>query len=67
MLQVAACQFAVSSSVKRNAKRICEFLRKSRDAKADLAHFPECALSGYAGVDYKNLDGYDSKLRKEET
>ena len=67
MLQIATCQFAVGSSIKRNAQRICEFLRKSRNAKADIVHFSECALSGYAGVDYKTLDGYDWAVLKKET
>ena len=30
-------------------------------------HFPECALSGYAGVDFKTLDGFNWDLLKEQT
>jgi len=67
MLKVATCQFAVSSSVKRNSRAICEFMRKSHKAKVDIVHFSECALSGYVGTDFPNFDGYDWALLKEET
>jgi len=67
VLKVATCQFAVSSSIKRNASRICEFLRQARKAKADIVHFSECALSGYVGTDFPNFDGYKWNLLKKET
>ncbi|MBW7991398.1 MAG: carbon-nitrogen hydrolase family protein [Planctomycetes bacterium] len=67
MLKIATCQFAVSDSVKRNAKRICDFLRKAKKARADIIHFSECALSGYVGTDFPNFAGYDWELLKEET
>jgi predicted amidohydrolase len=67
VLKVATCQFAVSGSIKRNARQICEFLRKARRAKADIVHFSECALSGYADADLKTLKGLDWQLLKEET
>ena len=67
MLKIATCQFAVSDSVKRNAKRICDYLRKAKKAKADIVHFSECALSGYVGTDFPNFEGYDWDLLKAET
>ena len=67
VIRVATCQFAVSSSIKRNSRRICELLRKAKKSKADIVHFPECALSGYVGTDFPNFDGYDWELLKEET
>jgi len=67
MLKVATCQFAVSSSITRNARRICEFLRKAKKARADIVHFSECALSGYVGTDFPNFEGYNWDLLKEET
>lgn len=30
-------------------------------------HFPECALSGYVGVDFPSFEGYDWKLLREQT
>ncbi|MGD2093568.1 MAG: carbon-nitrogen hydrolase family protein [Phycisphaerales bacterium] len=67
VLKIATCQFAVGASIKRNSKRICEFLRKAKKAKADIVHFSECALSGYVGTDFPNFAGYDWDLLKEET
>jgi len=67
VLKVATCQFAVSGSIRRNARQICEFLRKAKKANADIVHFSECALSGYVGTDFPSFDGYDWQLLKEET
>ncbi len=67
MLTIATCQFAVGASIKRNSRTICEFLRKSKKAKADIVHFSECALSGYVGTDFPNFDGYDWESLREET
>jgi len=66
-LKIATCQFAVSGSIKRNARQICNFLRQAKKHKADIAHFPECALSGYAGKDFETLDGFNWQLLREET
>jgi len=67
MIKVATCQFAVGASIKRNSKRICEFLRKAKKARADIVHFSECALSGYVGTDFPNFEGYNWDLLREET
>jgi deaminated glutathione amidase len=66
-LRVATCQFAVGASIKRNARQISKLLHKSKKAKADIVHFPECALSGYVGADFPNFEDYDWELLKEET
>ena len=66
-LKIATCQFAVGGSLKRNARQICNFLRQAKKHKADIAHFPECALSGYAGRDFETLDGFNWQLLREET
>ena len=58
-LKVATCQFAVGGSIKRNARQVCNFLRQAKKRKADIAHFSECALSGYVGTDFSSFDGYD--------
>ncbi len=67
VLKVATCQFAVGKSIKRNSQQIQEFLQKAHKARADIVHFPECALSGYVGADFPNFDGYDWQLLEEET
>jgi len=66
-LKIAICQFAVSGSIKRNASAISRFMDKAHAAGADVVHFPECALSGYASVDFENFVGYDWQLLKNET
>lgn len=66
-LRIATCQFAVSESVQRNARAIRQFLRKAKKADAEIVHFSECALSGYAGVDLPSFEGYDWALLKDET
>ncbi|MCA9689410.1 MAG: carbon-nitrogen hydrolase family protein [Myxococcales bacterium] len=58
-LTVATCQFPVSAAPRQNLRHIVRLLRIARDRGAQLAHFPECALSGYAGVDLPSYRGYD--------
>jgi predicted amidohydrolase len=67
ILKIATCQFAVGAFIKRNSKRICEFLQKAKKGKADIVHFSECALSGYVGTDFPNFEGYDWQLLKKES
>ena len=66
-LKIATCQFAVGGSIKRNARQICDFLREAKKHKADIAHFSECALSGYVGTDFNSFGGYDWQLLRDET
>ncbi len=66
VLKIATCQFAVSRAIGRNSRQICAQMQKAKKAKADIAHFPECALSGYIGFDFPNFDGFDWELLKEE-
>jgi len=67
VLKIATCQFAVSRSIGRNSRRICDYLKKAQKAGADIVHFPECALSGYIGFDFPNFDGFDWELLTQET
>lgn len=66
-LKIATCQFAVSSSVKRNASAVRSFLHQAGQAKARIVHFSECALSGYVGTDFPTFDGYDWDQLRDET
>jgi len=66
-LKVATCQLAVGRDIQRNARKICEFLRKANEAGADIVHFSECALSGYVGTDFPNFEGYNWQLLRKET
>jgi len=57
-LRIAACQFPVSGVISQNARWIKEQMREAAGRGTDLIQFPECALSGYPGVDVKTLEAY---------
>ncbi len=58
-LIVATCQFPVSADIMRNYRYIAAQMRKAKASKADVVHFPECALSGYAGTDFSSYKNFD--------
>jgi predicted amidohydrolase len=65
-LKIATCQFPVSEDVKSNANYIKKYIREAAANKADIVHFCEAALSGYAGTDFSSFEGYEwDKLRAE--
>jgi predicted amidohydrolase len=57
-IRIAACQFPVSANIKENATWIERQIREAAADGADLVQFPECALSGYPGVDLESLEDY---------
>ncbi len=67
ILKIATGQFAVGSLVRRNGRQICRYVREAADAGADVVHFPESSLSGYAGIDFPNFVDYNWDLLKTET
>ncbi|RZT16483.1 carbon-nitrogen hydrolase family protein [Fictibacillus sp. BK138] len=64
---VATCQFPVSADIKKNQQYIMKQMRIAKEKGADVAHFPEAALSGYAGTDMPSLKGFDWELLKNCT
>lgn len=58
-LRIASCQFPISSNIKENLYWIEKQMIEAKLKKADIVHFAECALSGYAGVDMKSLEGFN--------
>ena len=66
-LKIATCQFAVTGSVKSNSRQIRQLLHKAKKAQADIAHFPETALTGYIGTDIPTFDGFNWTQLAEET
>lgn len=66
VLKIATCQFAVCRNIRRNSHVIGGFLYRAKKAGVDIVHFPECALSGYAGIDFLSFKGYDWELLKRE-
>lgn len=61
-LTVATCQFPVDADPRRNARHALRLLRDAKARGADVAHFAECSLSGYAGSDLPDLSGLDWEL-----
>lgn len=61
-LTVATSQFAVGADVQRNTRAVLRCMRRAKQAGADVVHFGEGALSGYAGVDRASFAGFDWAL-----
>ncbi len=61
-ITIATCQFPITSDIRRNLGYVKRQMKSARDKGADLAHFSECCLGGYAGVDLPSLEGYDWDL-----
>lgn len=57
-LCIASCQFPVSSDIRENYSWIRNQIIEAKLKKADIVHFPECALSGYPGADMESLDNF---------
>jgi predicted amidohydrolase len=55
VVKVATCQFPVSADVDANRRHILSQLDEAARQGARVAHFPEAALSGYAGVDHEGF------------
>jgi predicted amidohydrolase len=58
-LRVASCQFPVTADIKSNYHYIEAQMIEAKLRKADVVHFPECALSGYPGTDMMTLEGFN--------
>ena len=59
MIRIASCQFPVSDQISENASWIMDQMEMACDSGAHVAHFPECALSGYPGADHETLDDFN--------
>ncbi len=66
VIKAVTCQFAVSASIRRNAGIIRRYMQKAARARADVVHFPECALSGYVGTDLANFQNFDWEYLRAE-
>ena len=67
LITIAGGQFPVSADVRANADWILKQMREAKQRGADIIQFPECALSGYAGVDYTTLAHFDWPKLHEQT
>lgn len=66
-LTVATCQFPVDADVVRNSRYVLRQMRAAKEQGADVAHFPEACLSGYAGSDFPDYRGFDWELLESVT
>lgn len=66
-LTVATCQFPVDADIQRNLLYISRQMRDAKRRGADAVHFPEGALSGYAGMDFDSFEGFDWPLLEKCT
>lgn len=66
-LTVATCQFPIGSDIRKNLRHVSRQIRGAKDGGADVAHFPEACLSGYAGADFVSYEGFDWTLLRECT
>jgi deaminated glutathione amidase len=66
-ITVATCQFSVGADIAANAAEITRLMARASQRDARVAHFPEGALSGYAGTDFATFDGFDWDTLRQAT
>jgi deaminated glutathione amidase len=59
VVTVATCQFPVGRDIRANLGYVKRHMRTAKERGAGVAHFPEAALSGYAGTDFESFAGFD--------
>ncbi len=55
LLRIATSQFPVSGSITSNLKWMTKHILQAHEQDADIVHFSECALSGYASIDFDEV------------
>ena len=66
-ITIATCQFPVDADIRRNQRYVLHQMRIAKSRGAHVAHFAECALSGYAGTDFASYEEFDWNLLRECT
>jgi predicted amidohydrolase len=61
-LTIATCQFPVSADIRLNEEYILKQLVYAKAEGADIVHFSESSLSGYAGIDFTSFKDRDETL-----
>jgi predicted amidohydrolase len=64
-LTAATCQFPVSADIRRNLAYIKRQVHAAKEGGAEVVHFPEGSLSGYAGIDFASHEGFNWSLLKQ--
>jgi hypothetical protein len=58
-LKLATCQFHIGTDIRENVEACKAQIKAAALQGADLVHFSETCLSGYAGVEHMTFEGYD--------
>ena len=58
-VSLATCQFHITDDIEENVTAVLAQMREAAAQGAQLVHFSECCLSGYAGVEFATFDGFD--------
>jgi deaminated glutathione amidase len=66
-MRIASCQFPVSANIMSNYRFIESQIIEAKLKKADVVHFPECALSGYPGSDMETMDNFNWDILHQMT
>ena len=66
-LSIATCQFSVEADITHNRDCVLRQMRKAASQGARVVHFSECALSGYAGVEFDSIKSLDWESLKSAT
>ncbi|MCJ8329101.1 MAG: carbon-nitrogen hydrolase family protein [Lentisphaeria bacterium] len=66
IVNVATCQFGITTNVRKNSEIIQRQIIQAKAKGADLAHFPETAVTGYP-FGRSKFTGFDWDLIQEET
>jgi deaminated glutathione amidase len=66
-IRVTTCYFPVDADIGRNARYVRSQLRVAKRHAADVAHFPEACLSGYAGADFRSYRRFNWPLLEAST
>jgi len=62
---IATCQFPVSGKIEKNLAFILDLIMKAKQKGAEIVHFSESCLSGYAGVDFSTFNQHQETLLKK--
>jgi predicted amidohydrolase len=66
-LRIATCQFPVDADIRRNLDHALRQMEEAKVRRADVVHFSELCLPGYAEVEFPSLEGLDWSCLEEAT
>lgn len=65
--RVATCQFPVNADIRRNGNYMTRLVELAARKGANVVHFPEGSLSGYAGAHFMTWSDFDWDLLLEQS